>query len=300
MRNALSALPWKGRFTVPLPDEGYLQLASPGSHRLLSRLYWEGPRSYEPSSVKTWWCLSQDARVIADIGAYVGYYALLASKASPTATVHAFEPLIEAARLIRAFAEINGLGRRIRLHEVALGARAGQADFYLPAAPPNPLPTVGSTTKPSAKSGSSPETIFVRRTVKMTTLDSMIASKGRHLELIKIDVEGSEFDVLLGAQQTIDRSHPDIIIEVIIDGGETGDHLVWLREHGYRIFDMTPEGPVPLTERSLTHMKNARRSAEHRYGEVLASTKSDLEIATLSERIASLGWPGEPPGSFSR
>lgn len=126
----------------------------------------------------------------------------------------------------------------------------------------------------------------------MTTLDSMIASKGRHLELIKIDVEGSELDVLRGAQQTINRSHPDIITEVILEGGEMGDHLAWLREHGYRIFDMTPEGPVPIAERSLAHVNNARRSAEHRYGEVFASTKSDLEIAMLSERIASLGWPG--------
>ena len=39
-----------------------------------------------------------------DVGAYVGYYALLASQAAPTAVIDAFEPLAAAADLFTATA----------------------------------------------------------------------------------------------------------------------------------------------------------------------------------------------------
>jgi FkbM family methyltransferase len=291
-RETVSAWPVPSfrQFTVPLPGGDSLRLSSPASHRMLRGLYWEGARSYEPSTVRAWWCLAQDAAEVADVGAFFGYYTLLAAKASQRAAVHAFEPLAEAAGLVRELAELNGCGPRIRVHEVALGSRAADAELRLPEPSVNPLPTVGSTVDRFVGGGPPSAGGYVSRTVRMAALDSVLGPDGQ-LDLVKLDAEGAELHVLAGARQTLEASRPDIITEVVIDQSRPPEVVAWLAARGYRIFDLTPKGPVPVEVASLSTMRNLRRSGTHRYGEVLASTRSDSEISVVRDRMTRLSWP---------
>ena len=52
------------------------------------------------------------------------------------------------------------------------------------------------------------------------------------VSLIKIDVEGYEGKVLMGARLTVERSHPAIVVEDEYDA--FGDHLMWAGLTGYR------------------------------------------------------------------
>lgn len=180
---------------------------------------------------------------------------------------------------------------RIRLHETALGSRVGRTGFYLPAKPANLLPSIGSTIDRFGAGEPLSHEERIRRTVEVTTLDAVVASEGRRLDLMKMDTEGSELDVLIGAERTIEASHPDIVMEITLDGNEPPEALSWLTRHDYRTFDLTPEGLTPVDVNALEDMHNLRRSANYLYGEVLASRKSDRAIATLCERIAALQWP---------
>jgi hypothetical protein len=85
--------------------------------------------------------------------------------------------------------------------------------------------------------------------VSVTTLDSVLASlEPQRNVFIKIDVEGSEMDVLEGGTQTIASTHPTIMIEInpwsARAAGQSTKILVdRLRELGYRSFASARDFP---------------------------------------------------------
>ena len=56
------------------------------------------------------------------------------------------------------------------------------------------------------------------------------------IDLLKIDVEGMELEVLEGAQESIQRSRPEIVVEVIKSDEKAVSNL--LEAAGYRCFPM--------------------------------------------------------------
>ncbi len=75
--------------------------------------------------------------------------------------------------------------------------------------------------------------------IEISTLDSMVNLLGK-VDVIKIDVEGMELDVLLGATEIISKNHPIICLEQDIsefknEFNETAS-LDFLRSLGYRFY----------------------------------------------------------------
>lgn len=65
------------------------------------------------------------------------------------------------------------------------------------------------------------------------------------IDYIKIDVEGFEKKVLIGAKRTIERDRPVIIIEqndVVLEGEEPFSAKIWLEDRGYRHAATCPNG----------------------------------------------------------
>ena len=62
-----------------------------------------------------------------------------------------------------------------------------------------------------------------------------------NLSFIKIDVEGTEFDVLLGAEETLKRFKPIIIIEVDRESSATlkNDFFKYFSRLNYKLFQFT-------------------------------------------------------------
>lgn len=129
---------------------------------------------------------------VLDIGANVGMFAM--KQAYCGAYVYAFEPNQDCyRRLSRAIVE-NKLGSNISALNYAVGTAPGTGRMRL---------RDGQTTAGSVVATTSHDATQ-DLTVKITSLDLMIpALTVTHIDLLKIDVEGAEVEVLLGASHTL-------------------------------------------------------------------------------------------------
>lgn len=129
---------------------------------------WNGRFGYEPASLHHWSRLAATSRTILDVGAHVGYYAMIASLAAPEATVHAFEPVPPIHARLAVNHRANGL-RNLVLHQNGVSDRAGTADINIRFPLANLLSTGSSLedfSKPVASS-------FTTR-VRLRTLDETL------------------------------------------------------------------------------------------------------------------------------
>lgn len=88
--------------------------------------------------------------------------------------------------------------------------------------------------------------------------DSYCAHLGiNHIDLLKIDIEGGEYDALLGARKLLaDRSVGCIFMELTEWAARRSGHTTMeisnlLAEHGYRIFSVSKRAIQPVPEHLL-------------------------------------------------
>jgi FkbM family methyltransferase len=143
--------------------------------------------------------------VVYDIGANVGFTAVLAAKqVGPSGQVICFEPLPKNAEQIRRNAALNDFGT-ISMHQFALGERDGDAEFQR-----SRSPTWGRLVQTGVAPSASD---FLK--VPMRSLDSLAGNDGLPPpDFIKMDVEGAEADVLHGAQMLLRQARPVLVIEL--------------------------------------------------------------------------------------
>lgn len=84
----------------------------------------------------------------------------------------------------------------------ALGAEESEADFYIEHA--NPLATGASLKKENTVYYDSG--MYYTKKVKIHTLDSKEYFPGEKIDLLKLDVQGSELDILTGGRKTLERT----------------------------------------------------------------------------------------------
>lgn len=208
--------------------------------------------------------------VVFDVGANVGEYTRYVHEClGPGTTIHAFEPGLGAfAQLV---ANTSGVGR-VHPHQTGLGARNGTATLHLD----RDASTIASI---YPQRPDHPWRTDLRETIHVSTLDSVCLELGvRTIDLLKIDVEGHEFDVLQGAKQLLDKDALHFIqFEV---GSRTVDARVFFRDFfdlldsQYRLYRIVSNGLVPIdryTEQHENFLGTINYLAEHR-GFIAAGT----------------------------
>ncbi|WP_330172229.1 FkbM family methyltransferase [Streptomyces sp. NBC_01498] len=168
---------------------------------------WNGRFGYESASLGHWSRLAAGSRTVVDVGAHVGYYAMIAALAAPGAKVHAFEPVPPIHARLAVNHRANGL-KNLELHQNGVSDHMGIADINIRFPLSNLLSTGSSLeefTKPVASA-------FTTR-VRLVTVDGVMGDTP--VDLIKIDVEGHEPSVLAGARRVIERDRPVIILEAL-------------------------------------------------------------------------------------
>ncbi|MFE4174993.1 FkbM family methyltransferase [Streptomyces sp. NPDC056909] len=168
---------------------------------------WNGRFDYEMGSLHHWSRLAAASRIVLDVGAHVGYYAMIAALSNPKATVHAFEPVPPIHARLAVNHRANGVGNLV-LHQRGVSDEAGRADINI-RFPLAGLLSTGSSLEEFAKP---PAGAFTSR-VQLVTLDETLGVTP--VDLIKIDVEGHEPSVLDGARHLIKRDRPVIILEAL-------------------------------------------------------------------------------------
>jgi FkbM family methyltransferase len=143
-----------------------------------------------------------------DIGANVGSYTILASGVKRAETL-SFEPSQETFQKLQRNVQINKLDDLVIAHNIGLGSETGILKFT------KSLDTVNHIVK-GADHQNGFEDIEVKR------LDDLLPEFQKPT-LIKIDVEGFETEVLMGAEATlINQNLKAIIIELNGSGGRYG------------------------------------------------------------------------------
>ena len=167
-----------------------------------------------------------------DIGCHKGLFLRHIARLSPKGFHFAFEPIPRLYRnLEREFSS-----EHIRIFPYALSSSAGVAKFHFN----QDNPAFSGLRRRLYPSDDDRVTILE---VEMRTLDSVIPS-GVSIDLIKLDVEGAEWDVLRGSSQTIERAHPTIVFEFGTGSSEyygttPDDIYAFLTHHGYRLFTLS-------------------------------------------------------------
>jgi FkbM family methyltransferase len=154
--------------------------------------------AYEPGITKLFKRLVKRGMMVADVGAHVGYYTLLASKlVGPEGKVYAFEPDPRNFLLLLKNLEENDC-RNVRAFRIAISSYIGTASLFS-----DPRDT-GLSTLYANRDG---EVGSAR--VAVTTLDDFFGTMGERPHLIKMDIEGGEIEALQGMADIV-RSNPDI------------------------------------------------------------------------------------------
>jgi FkbM family methyltransferase len=135
---------------------------------------------------------------VVDVGANVGIYTYAFARTH--ARVEAFEPQMGCLHVLRAFAAATPT---VHVHGVALGAATGKATLHVPVSGDR-----AKSAEASLLRGAAPDR---SETVPVAPLDSFDFSA---VAMIKIDVEGAESDVITGADLTIRRNRPLLLVEI--------------------------------------------------------------------------------------
>jgi FkbM family methyltransferase len=214
----------------------------------------ERGREHEPEVMKLLQRLLRPGSVLIDAGANVGYFSLKLARAIHGLRVYAFEPVSATYSLLARNIARNGLSDNIVSYQVALGERADVVRIT------NSLTTGNHLVDRKHKAGRTVED------AQMESLDSMVERiPVRHVDVIKCDIEGAEMQFLRGAENTLRRDRPQLIIEVerrwlarMAASPETV--FAFLTKLGYRCTPVSPcgeaRGPIGRRPSELSAPSN--------------------------------------------
>jgi FkbM family methyltransferase len=182
--------------------------------------------TWEPEVMKVVAATVKPGMTVIDIGAHIGYYTLLFAKCvGPSGRVLSFEPLPGNFALLQKNIRLNNL-QNVRLLNQAVFSRTQGIVINVPDEQPNP----GSGSMYTEKGAK-------QYHVDAVSLDDYCEKSAFRLDILKMDVEGAEYDVLRGAEKTIDRYRPKLLIELHHFDGNLAAHPVpdMLIGWGYQI-----------------------------------------------------------------
>jgi len=219
-----------------LPNGKKLKLWSRGDDWVSTQIFWRGLQGYEPETAPLFLRLAAHARVTLDIGAYVGFYTLLAAQANPAGRVFAFEPLPRVYERLQKNVALNKLAN-VECIRAAVSDQKGRAEFYTAGS----LPTSSSLSFEFMKNGPELDKLMV----EVVTVDEFVEARQLAVvDLVKIDTESTEPLVLKGMEQTIRLHRPIIICEVLKGRGSERAIEEFFRPMDYRFYLLTAEGAV--------------------------------------------------------
>jgi len=229
----LHRVPLVGTADVSLPDGRVMRLTSDGRDNLAALLYWGGWRSFEPETLEVYLALLSEARVVFDVGAYVGIFAMAAALGHPERDVHAFEPVPESFARLQENLRANRLAH-VHAVRACVGEKDGEATLHVPDG-------VWLPSHSSTHAGFREHTRPVP--VAALTLDHYARERGlERVDVVKIDTEGNEDEVLAGASELVTRSRPFVFCEVL--RGLTEDRLnAWFQGRDYCFYRLESRGP---------------------------------------------------------
>ena len=163
------------------------------------KFFWYG--SHDLKSLNLWYEISKEEGIYIDVGAHTGLYTMTAIRSNPKNNIIAIEPFyLNMARLISNL-RLNIMKKSTTPKLLAASNFDGRSKF-----------SINTEYSYLSKGGKIDNEGFSIETIK---LDSLKFDNIKHkVRGIKIDTEGEDLNVLLGAENIIKKFKPKIIIEV--------------------------------------------------------------------------------------
>jgi FkbM family methyltransferase len=142
--------------------------------------------------------IAEHNEVFWDVGANIGTVAIQALLDSRVKEVHCFEPNPTIANILRVNLQLNGT--KFTVYQVALGDSTGNVSLHLGANYQSDISSLDI------------DRGFGDLRVTCTTIDQIVEAGAASPTMLKVDVEGWEEQVLIGASQLLKNAPPKIII----------------------------------------------------------------------------------------
>lgn len=186
----------------------------------------DGKGTYQLNKIEAAIVLCKQKRVAVDIGAHVGLWSRVLARSFEK--VHAFEPVREYLECLHLNIE-EAKGKVLVCGNILLGSEQG----------------IASVMRVASNSGNTHVGVLVEGEFEaggvhlaMYRFDDLW--EGNYVDFMKIDVEGYEYEVVLGAAETIKRTKPVMVVEQKPGNAErygrkTGEVLDLLKSWGASI-----------------------------------------------------------------
>lgn len=212
------------------------------SEHIQRRIFWMGYCSTDVVSIlKT---LVTEGMTVLDVGANIGEITLLAAKrVGAKGRVVSFEPVTSNFNKLKKNVELNNF-KNVTLIKEGLGAEA-QKNISI-------YPSSGNS---SSDENHGLASLFNNNKfenpidyISIEKMDDIVNElRLSRIDLIKIDIEGGEMDCLIGAQSTLKKYRPMLIVEVqehtSQQAGWSGLQLFeYLEKFNYEFFDIQKDG----------------------------------------------------------
>jgi FkbM family methyltransferase len=200
-------------------------------------VYFFGTYIYEKHEIDEWKKCVPGSGLILDIGSNFGFYSLVASRINKDVKIVAFEPNPSMFERINHNIALNNFNN-ISVEQKGVSDRKGVLDFFISD------DTNTGMSGLAKKSNSREETIQV----EVTDIDSFLSeNRFPAVSLVKIDVEGNEFNVLKGMKNVLKSDRPVLFIELYNDylqsfGHSVSEVIVFMRDMNYSCFEFDKRG----------------------------------------------------------
>jgi len=163
-----------------------------------------------------------------DVGAHFGFFCLIAARSvGPSGAIVALEPDPQNTSVLRANIERNHLVQ-VTVLEAAVWSSPGQVTFAKASEASN-------RSEGHVSSGENSGGVCI--SVPSVRLDDLVFGEGRRApDLIKMDVEGAEWEALQGARRLLSDVKPRLLCEVH-NPAQMGHIRAYLEQFGYTASD---------------------------------------------------------------
>lgn len=233
-------LGFRGEFELRVEDTS-IRLYNDG-YWIEQELFWTGLLGgWERESIKLWLRLARSGRLIIDVGANTGVYAMCAHAVGAQCRVVAFEPVPRIYERLLANVRRNGFD--IRCVKAAASNRTGTAPLFDLEHAHHYIATIDEDSRPDDYGDE-----YVGRTVEVEVIrlqDFLHDLDAGPPDLLKIDVEGHDPEVVEGLGDLI-QGLPSILVELMQDNAAGRLHKL-TAGLGYLAYQVDEEsGPVAV------------------------------------------------------
>lgn len=221
--------------------DGNLKISLDISKSMGASLYWTG--FHEFNEMRFLNRFLKDDITFVDVGANQGEYTLFVAKRLPRGNVLAFEPTSFFYDRLKYNVELNAM-TNVRCFKLGLSDHTGEVPIYYN--DDNPDNHEGLASLFSVAGNNETERI------SLATLDKVVRAEGiSRIDFIKVDVEGSEWAVLRGAEQVLKKFKPGLMVELNEvtarkAGYDVNEMIIWLESLGYDAYEIVRDRLHPL------------------------------------------------------